>query len=65
MNLSYVVLALILVISLYLAFKPTYSYSKNLYEGENIPVTWNYDWQGGPGYDRFVIMNEEGPYNQI
>ena len=29
----------------------------------NIPVTWNMDWQGGPGFDRFKILNEKGPYN--
>ena len=29
----------------------------------SIPATWNLDWQGGPGFDRFKILNEEGPYN--
>jgi hypothetical protein len=29
----------------------------------DIPVTWNLDWQGGPGMDRFKIMTEKGPYN--
>jgi hypothetical protein len=29
----------------------------------NIPATWNLDWQGGPGFDRFKILNERGPYN--
>ena len=28
-----------------------------------IPATWNLDWQGGPGADRFLILNEKGPYN--
>lgn len=35
-------------------------------ENENkmqIPPTWNLDWQGGPGFDRFKIINEKGPYN--
>jgi hypothetical protein len=27
------------------------------------PVTWNFDWGGGPGYDRNVILHEKGPYN--
>jgi hypothetical protein len=29
----------------------------------DIPVTWNMDWKGGPGFDRFKILNEKGPYN--
>lgn len=28
------------------------------------PVTWTYDWGGGPAYDRHVIMRERGPYNE-
>ena len=29
----------------------------------DIPPTWNFDWQGGPGFDRFKILHERGPYN--
>jgi hypothetical protein len=29
----------------------------------DIPPTWNLDWQGGPGFDRYKILNEKGPYN--
>jgi hypothetical protein len=32
-------------------------------ETQDVPPTWNLDWSGGPGYDRFRILNEEGPYN--
>jgi hypothetical protein len=28
-----------------------------------VPATWNLDWEGGPGRDRYIIMNECGPYN--
>lgn len=27
------------------------------------PVTWNFDWGGGPGYDRHEILTRRGPYN--
>ena len=30
---------------------------------QDIPATWNLDWQGGPGYDRYKILTEKGPYN--
>jgi len=23
------------------------------------PATWNYDWRGGPGYDRHMIRRDE------
>ena len=32
-------------------------------DDSDIPVTWNLDWQGGPGYDRYKILTEEAPYN--
>jgi hypothetical protein len=35
----------------------------NNYSNPDIPATWNLDWQGGPGYDRYKILTEEGPYN--
>ena len=64
MKLSYIVLAMVLTTALYLAIRPTYA-PVTVYESEDVPVTWTYDWQGGHGYDRFIIMNEEGPYNQF
>ena len=40
---------------------------KSLYSrhgsGGEIPPTWNLDWQGGPGFDRYKILSERGPYN--
>ena len=29
----------------------------------DIPVTWNFDWGGGPGYDRHILLTKRGPYN--
>lgn len=37
--------------------------NENIDENPDIPVTWNLDWQGGPGYDRYKILTEYGPYN--
>jgi len=37
--------------------------NSNTISDPDIPVTWNLDWQGGPGFDRFKILNEKGPYN--
>jgi hypothetical protein len=28
------------------------------------PANWNFDWGGGPAYDRHRIMRERGPYHQ-
>ncbi len=27
------------------------------------PATWNFDWGGGPGRDRYDIMREARPYH--
>lgn len=38
-----------------------------LYDGvfdRSWPVTWTYDWSGGPGYDRREIMRQRGPYHR-
>ena len=36
---------------------------KVLEGGDEVPATWNIDWDGGPGRDRYRIMNEKGPWN--
>ena len=37
--------------------------NENVISNPEIPPTWNLDWQGGPGFDRYKIINEKGPYN--
>jgi len=37
--------------------------NENKMSSPDIPSTWNLDWQGGPGFDRFKILHEKGPYN--
>ena len=37
--------------------------NENKMSKPDIPPTWNLDWQGGPGFDRFKILHERGPYN--
>ena len=62
-----IVIILLLIIILYLTFKPVAprddTVTAILPKYSNIPPTWNFDWQGGPGKDRFDIMAEKGPYN--
>ena len=65
-----IVIILLLIIILYLTFKPVAPRDDTvtikaaiLPKYSNIPPTWNFDWQGGPGKDRFDIMAEKGPYN--
>ena len=52
--------------------RPVQVVKKVTFEGENAngwglgmgwPVTWNFDWGGGPGYDRHEILTRRGPYN--
>jgi hypothetical protein len=37
--------------------------NENKMSNPEVPPTWNLDWQGGPGFDRFKILHEKGPYN--
>jgi len=73
MKIGYIIVLLtLLIVMLYLTFRkksPT-STSTNIITATvspdgtfNIPPTWNFDWQGGPGKDRYNIMAEQGPYN--
>jgi hypothetical protein len=73
MNIGQVVIIGLLVVLVILALRPaTRPIKKVTFEdGYNpdwglhtsYPVTWNFDWGGGPGYDRHRIMHSRGPYN--
>ena len=69
------VLVLVLVVALlFMALRPrpVQVVKKVTFEGVDAngwglgmgwPVTWNFDWGGGPGYDRHEILTRRGPYN--
>ena len=69
------VLVLVLVVALlFMALRPrpVQVVKKVTFEGVDAngwglgmgwPVTWNFDWGGGPGRDRHEILTRRGPYN--
>ena len=67
------ILVLVLVAALlFMALRPVQTVKKVTFEGVDAngwglgmgwPVTWNFDWGGGPGYDRHEILTRRGPYN--
>ena len=64
MKFEQVIMLVILAFVLYLAFRPNPSRRLPLViTDRDIPVTWNLDWAGGPGYDRHRILTKRGPYN--
>jgi len=58
-----VIIILLAIIAAILFFKLPSMMSTDNYENQDIPVTWNLDWEGGPGYDQASILSEMGPYN--
>lgn len=62
-----VMILLTLVITMAMCFVLSRFDASNFITNEkkmsDIPPTWNLDWQGGPGFDRFKILHEMGPYN--
>ena len=71
MKAVHVIILILLIVSVYLMFPQQISVKKSLVPtttttttvNDEVPVTWNLDWDGGPGYDRYRIMNEQGPWN--
>ena len=69
MKIEVIIIFMILAIGLlFSAFRNQPSSSilkeyKDIVPKVDVPVTWNLDWQGGSGADRFRILNEKGPYN--
>jgi hypothetical protein len=62
-----VLVACIITVAMYLFVKSvsasSFIVNENKMSSPDIPATWNLDWQGGPGFDRFKILHEKGPYN--
>lgn len=70
MKIGSVIVFVLLIIILFLTFRKSSCTNDNIVTATvsqsgtfNIPPTWNFDWQGGPGKDRHDIMAEQGPYN--
>jgi hypothetical protein len=52
---AFALVALILVIVLFLQRPGPRRYGYPVRDRDWWPATWNYDWRGGPGYDRHII----------
>ena len=72
MNFATILILVILAALLFVALRPVQMVKKVTFEDDDAngwglrtgwPVTWNFDWGGGPGYDRHEIMTSQGPYN--
>jgi hypothetical protein len=63
MNFGVMILVVLLIAALMFFFSSSFIINENKLSNPDIPATWNLDWQGGPGFDRFKILNERGPYN--
>ena len=72
MNIIQVLIVGLLLVLVFLALRPGRPQVKKVFiESEpnywglrtGWPVTWNFDWGGGPGYDRHEILTRRGPYN--
>ena len=73
MNIVHIVIIVLLLVLVFLALRPQMPSKKVTFMDEGYdpdwglqwrwPVTWNFDWGGGPGYDRHQILTERGPYN--
>jgi hypothetical protein len=70
MNIINVLVIVLLLVLIFLAVRPRPQITvieerEPNYWGlrKGYPVTWNFDWGGGPGYDRHEILTRRGPYN--
>jgi len=73
MNIINVLVIGLLMVLVFLALRPTPQVKEVTFIEEREPnywglrtgwpVTWNFDWGGGPGYDRHEIVTHRGPYN--
>ena len=69
MKFEHILIVILLIVLLFLALKPP-TKPVTFVEGDDArllgwgwPVTWNLDWDGGPGRDRHEILTRRGPYN--
>ena len=72
MKFEHVLVLVLIAALLFLALRPAQTVKKVTFEDQDAslwglrtgwPVTWNFDWGGGPGRDRHEIMTRRGPYN--
>ena len=73
MNIIQVLIVGLLLVLVFLALRPRRPAKRVTFLDESepnywglrtdYPVTWNFDWGGGPGYDRHEILTRRGPYN--
>lgn len=60
-TLTVIALLFLVVVYMYLYFnKKTTGFEED--DQTTWPVTFNWDWQGGPGRTAYNIMSENGPY---
>ena len=62
MKLEHVVILVLALVMVFVTLRPQIQTVLVELSERDVPVTWNYDWDGGPGRDRHRIMHEEGPY---
>ena len=72
MNFANILILVLLAALLFMALRPVQTVKQVTFEGVDAngwglrsgwPVTWNFDWGGGPGRDRHEILTRRGPYN--
>jgi hypothetical protein len=69
MKIIQILVIIVVLVLVFLAFRPMAQVKKVSDTNDDLdlqtgwPVTWNFDWGGGPGYDRHEILTSRGPYN--